>query len=80
MDPPQTAGERLPVELVYDIIVDIFAEYLHHALTGIEPPKWNAFAVIPCVSRVFHSLSEPLLRKIFGEQDLDSVEYVSSVR
>lgn len=79
MDPSPPPSEMLPVELVYDIIIDIFAEYLHHTLVGVEPPNWNAFVVIPSISRVFHSLSEPLFRKIFGEQNQESVEYVSQL-
>ncbi|KAF8578228.1 hypothetical protein K439DRAFT_498269 [Ramaria rubella] len=80
MDPLPYPGETLPAELVYDIILDLFAQYLHHALTGAEHPTWNAFVVIPSVSRVFHSLSQPLFRRIFGENDVESVDLVARER
>lgn len=61
-------GEILPDDLIYDIIVDIFAEYLHLTLISAEPRDWNAFVILPLVSRCFYALVQPLFHKIFGEE------------
>ncbi|KAF8518707.1 hypothetical protein BU17DRAFT_66335 [Hysterangium stoloniferum] len=67
MGPPSAHRETLPAELVYDIVIDIFAQYLQQAITHLPSPQWNAFVVLPSVSRLFYSLSQHIFRRIFGE-------------
>ncbi|GJJ10931.1 hypothetical protein Clacol_005160 [Clathrus columnatus] len=64
-----------PPDLVYDLLVEIYIEYLHQVLAEDVQPSWNAFTVLPLVSRLFYSLSQPLFRKIFGERDDEPIDY-----
>lgn len=75
-------NSTLPQELLYDILSSLYVPYLHQAIvgTGVEDgamAEWNAFIVLPAVSRVFHHLSQPIFRKIFGEEDNEPIDYHS---
>jgi hypothetical protein len=74
MESPASKGETLPEDLIYDIIIDLVAEYLHLSLLSADPGAWNALVVLPRISRLFYSLVQPLFRKIFGEESEESVE------
>ncbi|KIJ55803.1 hypothetical protein M422DRAFT_63741 [Sphaerobolus stellatus SS14] len=69
--------EKLPSDVFYDIVTDLFAEYLHQAITEELKPSWNAFLVIPSVSRDFHAISQPAFRRIFGEQMDGPIDYAA---
>lgn len=69
MDPSCFKNSPLPPELIYDFLLDIYAEYLHQAIiTPDTELQWNPFTVLPAVSRLFHVLSQPVFQKIFGEE------------
>jgi len=72
---PLSHTEKLPADVFYDILTEVFAEYLYHAITDEVSPEWNAFIVIPNVSRIFYGISQPVFRRIFGEEMDASIKY-----
>jgi len=74
-----TLGQASPIPhdiLHSHILPDVLSVHLHYRLTGIAESRWDAFKVLPLVSKDFFQSCLALFSTIFGPTESESFTFV----